>query len=112
VRGTPLELWPVISYGNPGNATVLNNLMESDTATEQFITDAIAIAHKQNLTGFNWDLEPTGSPGMNLTALITFMNKFISAMHGATPPIGVSYDGGNDPIDGVTGMDRWVSMST
>lgn len=56
VRGSPLELWPVISYGNAGNATVLNNLLESESAADQFIADAVEIAHKQKLTGFNWDL--------------------------------------------------------
>ena len=28
--GSPLELWPTISYGNPGNASVLNRLLDND----------------------------------------------------------------------------------
>lgn len=43
VRGTPLELWPVISYGNPGNASVLNALLSSPAAIDQFIADAIEV---------------------------------------------------------------------
>lgn len=64
------------------------------------------VAHAQNLTGFNWDLEATGSPSVNRPLLASFLNKFVAALHGANPRIGVSYDGGNDPLPNVVAMDR------
>lgn len=108
-QGSELELWPVISYGNPGNATVLNNLLANDSAIRQFITDAIAIAHKQQLTGFNFDIEVQGA---DLPKLSAFVQTFGAALHAATPPIKVSFDAGNTPLPNVYDMDRWVSMST
>ncbi len=110
--GSPLELWPTISYGNKGNATVLNALLNDDAAIDKFIADAIAIAHKQRLTGFNWDLEPTGTPTMDRAKLAPFLQKLGAALHAATPPVLVSYDAGNTPVDGVKDMDRWISMGT
>ena len=71
--GSALELWPTISYGNPGNATVLNNLLHSPTASAQFIKDAVTIAHKQMLSGFNWDIETSGT---DAAALHPFLDKF------------------------------------
>ena len=42
MHGSALELWPTISYGNPGNASVLNRLLNDDDAAAKFIADAIA----------------------------------------------------------------------
>ena len=131
MHGSALELWPTISYGNPGNASVLNRLLNDDDAAAKFIADAIAIAHKQKLTGFNWDLEAVGQvstataatrlpskadrcqqPAVDSAKLGPFLQKFGAALHAATPVIGISYDAGNSPIAGVQDMDRWVSMAT
>jgi len=108
LNGSPLELWPVISYGNPGNASVLNRLLNSNAATQAFINDAVKTAHAQKLTGFNFDLETAGMSA-NLT---TFLQKFTVAMHAANPRIGVSYDAGNTPLSSQILMDRWISMGT
>jgi len=105
--GSALELWPTISYGNPGNSSVLNKLYNNDTAVEQFVADAVAIAHKQSLTGFNLDLE---TQGVDMTKAAAFLQKLGSGLHAASPPIKLSYDAGNTPVAGVTAMDRWVSM--
>ena len=105
--GSALELWPTISYGNPGNSSVLNKLYNNGTAVEQFIADAVAIAHKQSLTGFNLDLE---TQGVDMTKAAAFLQKLGSGLHAASPPIKLSYDAGNTPVAGVTAMDRWVSM--
>ena len=112
MHGSALELWPTISYGNPGNASVLNRLLNDDDAAAKFIADAIAIAHKQKLTGFNWDLEANGQPAVDSAKLGPFLQKFGAALHAATPPVEISYDAGNSPIAGVQDMDRWVSMAT
>ena len=58
--GANVELWPTISYGNPGNADVLNRMLSNETLMKRFAADAIAIAHAQQLTGFNFDLETSG----------------------------------------------------
>lgn len=108
-QGSALELWPTISYGNPGNASVLMKLLTNDTAISQFIADAISIAHKQKLTGFNFDIE-TG--GVDQTKLSSFIQKFGAALHASTPPIKVSFDAGNAPLPNVQDMDRWISMGT
>ena len=106
--GDDLELWPVISYGNPGNASVLNKLLNDADVTSAFVKDAIATAHAQNLTGYNLDLE-TGGMG-DITA---FLKALSEGLHGASPPIGVSYDAGNTPTaPDATDMTRWVSMAT
>ena len=108
-QGSPLELWPTISYGNPGNASVLNKLLDNDTAVDRFVADAIAVAHRQSLAGFNFDLE---TQGVDQGRLGGFLQKFGAGLHAASPPIKVSYDAGGTPIGGVNDMDRWVSMST
>merc|ERR1711957_168921 len=106
---TEVELWPVITWGNPGNASVLNKLLDDPAATAKFVADAIKIAHAQNLTGFNFDVEVQGISG-NFTS---FMKTFVSAMHAAVPRIGVSLDAGNTPLwTGEPMMDRWISMAT
>ena len=108
--GPDLELWPVVSYGNPGNASVLNALLTNETVTEQFIADAIKVAHEQNLTGFNFDLEADATvPWSNHVS--GFLKNFTAAMHAAEPRIGVSYDGGSSP-EGTADVDRWISMGT
>jgi hypothetical protein len=104
-----VELWPVISYGNPGNASVLNRLLLSRAAKKQFIADAIQIGHRQNLTGFNFDLETSG---VDHAALQIFVGEFVSAMHAANPRLGVSFDAGNTPLSKAIAMDRWISMAT
>lgn len=128
--GRALELWPVISYaggrcterpGCVGNVSVLNRLLDSLPATEAFIADAISIAHKQKLTGFNFDLE-VDFMSANLTR---FMGSFVGAMHAASPRIGVTYSGGHVAdgplcptttascrINRTIPMDRWISMAT
>lgn len=111
--GADVELWPVISYGNPGNASVLNRLMTSKANAAKFAEDAIKIAHAQGLTGYNIDLEADGSiPWQGNVE--PFLTTFVNALHAATPAIGVSYDCGNVPPAGpsVASMDRWISMST
>lgn len=108
-QGSALELWPVISYGNPGNGSVIDKLLSNDTAISQFIADAISIAHKQNLTGFNFDIEVSGTFDAKLSS---FLQKFGAALHASTPPIKVSFDAGSDPVAGVQDMDRWISMGT
>ena len=113
-QDSPLELWPTISYGNPGNATVLNSLIDDHAAIEQFIADAITIAHQQKLTGFNFDLESTqggANPKVSVN-LPTFLQKFGAALQAADPPVRVGYDAGNTPMAGVEDMDRWISMAT
>ena len=55
------EIWPVISYGNAVNASVLNRMLDSRQATASFIKDAIKVVHAQNLTGLNFDLETQGT---------------------------------------------------
>eukprot|EP00746_Dinoflagellata_sp_MGD_P024078 gnl/MRDRNA2_/MRDRNA2_156477_c0_seq1.p1 gnl/MRDRNA2_/MRDRNA2_156477_c0~~gnl/MRDRNA2_/MRDRNA2_156477_c0_seq1.p1 ORF type:complete len:311 (-),score=57.71 gnl/MRDRNA2_/MRDRNA2_156477_c0_seq1:59-991(-) len=107
--GSEVELWPVISYGNPGNASVLNALLDNPSVSAKFISDAIKIAHAQNLSGFNFDIETSGVSS-NITS---FLKSFVSAMHAANPRIGVSYDAGNMPMwTGEPAMDRWISMAT
>ena len=54
-----------------GSARVLNNLTRDPDATKRFIADAIAIAHEQNLTGFNIDFE--SGPGLDTVALSAFL---------------------------------------
>ena len=108
-QGSALELWPTISYGNPGNTSVLNKLYTNDTAVAQFVADAIAVAHKQSLTGFNLDIE---TQGVDFAKMRSFLQKLGAGLHAATPPIKLSYDAGNTPVAGVTDMDRWVSMGT
>ena len=108
--GADLELWPVISYGNPGNASVLNRLLADEAGTAAFAAAAIAEAHARRLTGYNLDLETAGVVGMGV-----FLQRFAAALAAARPPVGVSYDGGNDPASapaGTTAMSRWVSMAT
>jgi len=108
-QNSTLELWPTISYGNPGNRSVLDKLMTNDTAIAQFIADAISIAHEQQLTGFNFDVE-TSPDLINDTKWSAFLQKFGATLHAASPPIQISYDGGNLPVPGVEAMDRWISM--
>ena len=55
--GAIVELWPTISYGNPGNASVLNRLLANRTLTARFAADAIKFAHAQSLSGYNIDIE-------------------------------------------------------
>jgi hypothetical protein len=83
--------------------------MDDKAATAKFAADAIKIAHAQNLTGFNFDIEDSGISA-NQTR---FLKTFVSALHSATPRIGVSFDAGSTPqYTGEPLMDRWVSMST
>lgn len=118
------ELWPMISYGNPGNASVLNLLVDNLTATDAFIEDAVRAAHAQNATGYNFDIECfPGVIGTNPGDLSKnyrrFLQRFAEAMHAATPPLQVSYDGlppdshgVRHPIAPAAPMDRWISMAT
>ena len=99
-QGSMLELWPTISYGNPDNSSVLNTLYNNDTAVDQFVADAIVVAH-------NLDLE---TQGVDMAKLTIFIQKLGNGLHAATPPIKISYDAGNTPVAGVMAMDRWVSM--
>jgi hypothetical protein len=101
--------------------TVLNRLLNSPDNTKTFIADAVSIAHKHSLNGYNWDLE-VEFMSANLTC---FMSAFVGAMHAASPSIGVSFAGGH-VADGplclnttascrtspTIPMDRWISMST
>lgn len=118
------ELWPMIAYGNPGNSSVLNDLVDSPKATDVFIQDAIAAAHANNASGYNFDIEcfpgvvgkAAGDLSPNYPA---FLKRFAHAMHAATPPIAVSYDGlppdsagVRHPIAPEAPMDRWISMAT
>lgn len=107
--GDDIELWPVISYGNPGNASVLNRLLTSPGNIAKFAADAVEIAHAQGLTGYNLDLETAGMVDVN-----PLLNELARALHSAAPPIGISYDGGNTPPEGssVAPVDRWISMAT
>jgi hypothetical protein len=130
VDGRQLELWPVISYaggrctkrpGCVGNVTVLNKLLNSPENTKAFIADAVSTAHKNKLTGYNWDLE-VDFMSANLTR---FMAAFVDAMHTASPRIGVSFAGGHVAdgplcpnttascrVSPTIPMDRWISMAT
>merc|ERR1719162_1492325 len=41
------------------------------------------------------------------------LSELAKALHSATPPIGISWDGGNTPFGSpVAPIDRWVSMAT
>jgi hypothetical protein len=101
--------------------TVLNRLLNSPDNTKTFIADAVSIAHKHSLNGYNWDLE-VDFMSANLTR---FMSAFVNAMHAASPRIGVSFAGGHVAdgplcpnttascrISPTIPMDRWISMST
>lgn len=115
-NGSALELWPVISYGNPGSARVLNNLTRDPDATKRFIADAIAIAHEQKLTGFNIDFE--SGPGLDTVALSAFLRALVAGLHGADPKILLSYEGNGEDFSHcpalahVADMDRWIDMGT
>merc|ERR1719162_1908709 len=107
--GDDIELWPVISYGNPGTASVLNRLLSSPENIAKFAADAVEIAHAHGLAGYNLDLETVG-----MVDISPFLNELARALHSASPPIGISYDtGGNTPPTGsVAPLDRWISMAT
>lgn len=111
--GPSVELWPVISYGNPGNASVLDRMLTNPTLAAKFAEDAIKIGHAQGLTGYNIDFEASGSIPW-ASHVETFLDGFARALHSATPPIGVTYDCGNTPPAGpsIAPLDRWISMST
>lgn len=49
---------------------------------------------------------------MDRAKLAPFLQKFGAALHVATPPVLVSYDAGNTPVNGVKDMDRWISTGT
>lgn len=111
--GPDVELWPTISYGNPGNASVLNRLLTNTTNTAKFAEAAIRTAHEQGLTGYNFDFEADGSIPWQAN-IEPFLIQFVTALHAAKPSVAVSYDTGNVPPAGrsIAPMDRWVSMAT
>jgi hypothetical protein len=112
--GEDLELFPIVSYGNPGNATLLDALLNSPAAVERFAKDAVAFLHKENLTGINFDLEPSNTPPVPAEKLGSFLSSFADALHAADPPLRVSYDQFTRKPDGAASadLDRWISMAT
>ena len=104
--GESVELWPVISYGNPGEADVLNRLIADPDALDKFADAAIKEAHAKGLTGYNLDLETSGVEGMD-----GFLQALAARLHNAAPPVLLSYDGGNTPVSSAV-LDRWISMAT
>ena len=99
-----VELWPTISYGNPGNANVLNRLLANETLQKKFAADAVVVAKAQNLTGFNFDLETLG-----MVDVAPFLKVFGNVVHASG--IKFSYDALNYPVQGAD-ADRWISMAT
>eukprot|EP00941_MAST-03F_sp_MAST-3F-sp1_P002249 g2249.t1 len=104
--GEDLEVFQIISYGNPGQPDLLNKLTDSKALTDQFIQDAIEYAHEVGLTGINFDIEINGATGIP-----KFTKAFANALHNANPPLMCTYDSFARK-EGVANMDRWISMNT
>ena len=104
--GASMELWPVISYGNPGCADVLNALIADPAAVDRFADAAIKEAHAKRLTGYNLDLETSGVVGID-----GFLQHLVARLHSATPSVLLSYDDGIFPVSQAP-LDRWISMGT
>ena len=58
--GASVELWPLVSYGNPGNASVLNQLLLNKSLSESFAEQLIEEAHRTKITGISASASVSG----------------------------------------------------
>ena len=109
--GPELELVPVISYGDTNSTVLLNQLLtDSGGTAKAFRKEALAYAKQHNLTGFNYDLEPTTTTTRTWQANARpFMAQFSAAMREAGRSTGWDSNGYEGfPLD----IDRWIDMTT
>ena len=99
----------MISFGGTTNVTMLHQLFNTPSLTDQFISDALVYAKKYNITGYNWDLEPTSSSNEWVEEAQGFLAQFTAEMNGA----GFTNSWDSNGYEGVTyDVDTWVDMST
>ena len=72
----------MISFGGTSNVTMLHQLFNTPSLTNAFIQDALVYARKYNITGYNWDLEPTTHDNVWMMEVQGFMAQFTAAMNG------------------------------
>ena len=72
----------MISFGGTSNVTMLHQLFNTPSLTNKFIQDALVYARKYNITGYNWDLEPTTHDNVWMMEVQGFMAQFTAAMNG------------------------------
>ena len=99
----------MISFGGTTNVTMLHQLFNTPSLTDQFISDALVYAKKYNITGYNWDLEPTSPSNEWMEEAQGFLAQFTAEMNGA----GFTNSWDSNGYEGVTyDVDTWVDMST
>ena len=77
-----IDVLPMISFGGTSNVTMLHQLFNTPSLTNKFIQDALVYARKYNITGYNWDLEPTTHDNVWMMEVQGFMAQFTAAMNG------------------------------
>jgi len=103
--GADLQLFPMISFGDTTNTSLLNRLLASDELQEAFIADAVKYCLANNITGMNWDLEPT-APYKDPQA---FLARFTRALN----KHGLENTWDSNGLEGVMyRVGQWVDMGT
>ena len=106
--GDDLELYPILSYGDTTDVTLLDALFASEPLAEAFAADALAYAAAHGLQGLNFDIEPTATG--------TFWDdapKFLGVVEAAFSAAGkrVTWDS-NGPEGRAYPVDEWIAMTT
>ena len=106
--GDDLELYPILSYGDTTDVTLLDALFASEPLAEAFAADALAYAAAHGLQGLNFDIEPTATG--------TFWEdapKFLGVVEAAFAAAGkrVTWDS-NGPEGRAYPVDEWIAMTT
>ena len=109
VLGMDLDVVPMISFGGTNDTTMLQQLFNTPSLTDAFIDDALVYANKYNVTGFNFDFEPTTQDSTWMRDAQPFLALFAQRMKGA----GYETSWDSNGYEGVAyDVDTWVDMGT
>jgi len=103
-----VRLFPILSLGNPGNASKFVELARNPELVHRFVRDAVGVLKAHNLTGLNFDMEISGSTH-------GLIEPFLKAVYEGLHAEGfqVTWDGfGLKPAGVTVPLDSYIFMST
>ena len=109
--GADLELFPIVSYGDTTDTTLLDALFTNETLAAKFAEDALAYVERHNLTGLNWDVEPTGdahAPWIDATR--PFLARITETFRAAGKRL--TWDSNGPEAAFPFDLDAWIAMTT